>query len=288
MESGGKGQNPEEEGAATGEVRPVADNILYEEDQTFKVRLFNFDGPLELLLHLIRKHKYDIYDIPIASILKDYLEVIEAIQELDIDHAGDFLVMAATLAQIKSRMLLPKPVLEGEESGVDPREELVRRLLEYERFREAADAMAGRPLLGREVFARDRAEGPPEGAEVPDAPIEADLLHLILAFKEVLKEASEEFVHEVRRQRMTTTEAISELLERFNELRPGESIAFRELFHGRPQKARMIALFMGILELVKMKAIRIRQVAAFGEIRVFTASEEEINSTPDLFLKDGG
>lgn len=259
------------------------EGILYEEDQTYKVRLLNFDGPLELLLHLIRKHKYDIYDIPIASILKDYLETLEAMRELDIDLAGDFLVMAATLTQIKSKMLLPKPVLEGEE-GVDPRAELVRRLIEYERFREAAQALAVRPMLGREVFARARSEEVPDGAANAEAPIEAELLHLIMAFKEVLKEASEEFVHEVRRQRMTTTEAVAELLERFATLAPGESMAFRELFAGKPSRSRLIALFMGLLELVKAKALRIRQNAAFGEITISPASEvEEPSKTPDLF-----
>lgn len=263
-------------------------SILYEADQTYNVRLANFDGPLELLLHLIRKHKYDIYDIPIAAMLKEYLAAIEQLQEFDIDLAGEFLVMAATLAQIKSRMLLPKPGegAEGEE-GIDPRAELVRRLLEYERFREAADALAMRPMLGREVFARPPTEGTPEGVEKPDSPVEADLLQLIIAFRDVLKDAPEEFVHEVSRQRMTTTEAVTELLERFESLAPGQSLAFRELFAGRPDKSRMIALFMGLLELVKMRALRLRQAVAFGEIRLFptSAEEEEAPKTPDLFTE---
>ncbi len=260
--------------------------ILYEEDQTYKVRLTNFDGPMELLLHLIRKHKYDIYDIPIAAILKQYLEAIEEMKDLDFDLAGEFLVMAATLAQIKSRMLLPRPQPEGEDGseGQDPRAELVRRLLVYERFREAAEELSERPLLGREIFARAPRTEPPEGFERPDAPIEANLLHLLLAFREVLKEASEEFVHEVSRQRMTTTEAIAELLERFESLKPGEALPFRDLFPGRPQKQRVIALFMGLLELVKMRAIRIRQDAAFGDIRISpTAGEADTGPEQDLF-----
>lgn len=286
-----EGISGEEAPAPAPGVAPEA-GMLYEADQTFNVRLLNFDGPLELLLHLIRKHKYDIYDIPIAAMLKEYLAVIESLQEFDIDLAGEFLVMAATLAQIKSRMLLPRPgVAEEGEEGADPRAELVRRLLEYERFREAADALAMRPILGREVFARAPADGPPEGVERPDTPVEADLLQLIIAFRDVLKEAPEAFVHEVSRQRMTTTEAVTELLERFEGLGPGESLAFRELFAGRPDKARLIALFMGLLELVKMKALRIRQALAFGEIRVYptSAEEEEESRTPDLFsvVRDG-
>lgn len=284
-----------QEGEGGGEIREGrADGILYEEDETYKVRLTNFDGPLELLLHLIRKHKYDIYDIPIASILREYIEVIEAMKELDFDLAGEFLVMAATLTQIKSRMLLPRPVTEGEgeEGGTDPRAELVRRLLIYERFREAAEELSGRPLLGREVFARPYSKEPPEGLVRPDAPIEANLMHLLLAFKEVLKEASEEFVHEVSRQRMTTTEAIHELLENFEGLSPGDSLAFRDLFAGKMNKSRVIALFMGILELIKMRAVKVRQINAFGEIRIYPTQGEEIpDGEPDLFSglgKEGG
>lgn len=274
----------ETKGSEEGSGQP--DGILYEEDQTYKVRLTNFDGPLELLLHLIRKHKYDIYDIPIASILRDYLDVIEAMKELDFDLAGEFLVMAATLTQIKSRMLLPRPGQsgEGEEEGADPRAELVKRLLIYERFREAAEGLSGRPLLGQQVFARPQSKEPPEGMERPDAPIEASLMHLLLAFKEVLKEASEEFVHEVSRQRMTTTEAVQELLEKFEGLGEGESLAFKDLFTGKMQKQRVIALFMGILELIKMRAVRVRQINAFGEIRIYpTQGDEAQLNAPDLF-----
>lgn len=252
-------------------------SILYEEDQTYMVRLIGFEGPLELLLHLIRKHKYDIYDIPIASILREYLQVIEALQELNIDLAGDFLVMAATLAQIKSRMLLPRhdEGMEGAEDGQDPRAELVRRLLEYERFREAASSLEGLPVIGRDVFLRDHPPGLPEGVDArPEAPIDANLIHLLLAFKEVLKEASEDFVHEVTRRRMTTPEAMADILDRFAELPPGAAILFRDLFAGAPQRDRVVALFMGILELIRIRAIRVTQDVAFGEIHILATPAE--------------
>ena len=147
-------------------------SILYEEDQTYMVRLMGFEGPLELLLHLIRKHKYDIYDIPIASILREYLEVLEAMQELNLDLAGEFLVMAATLAQIKSRMLLPRHTEgeEGDDEGLDPRAELVRRLLDYERYREAATSLETLPHLGRDVFSREIRRGRPRAWRCPRRP----------------------------------------------------------------------------------------------------------------------
>lgn len=250
------------------------DSILYQEDDTYKLRLEGFDGPMELLLLLIRKHKYDIYDIPIAKILKDYLAVIEAMEELDLDLAGEFLVMASTLAQIKSRMLLPKPSEEEGEDGEDPRAELVRRLLEYERFREAAKGLEERPWLGRDVFARDK-EDSADQVEKTEAPIEADLFHLLVAFKEVLKEASEEFVHEVSRKRMTTQEAVLEILEHFQGLEPGSSLGFRDLFPKGASKGKVVGLFMGILELLRNGAIKIRQNVAFGDIRITSTSEEE-------------
>ncbi|TAL16376.1 segregation/condensation protein A [bacterium] len=249
--------------------------LLFGEDNTYLVRLEGFEGPLELLLHLIRKHKYDIYDIPIAAILVEYLAVIEALQEFDIDLAGEFLVMAATLAQIKSRMLLPRPALpEEEEEGGDPRAELVRRLLDYERFREAALGLAGQPLLGRDVFLRPQNQEEKKALR-PEPPIETNLYSLLVAFREVLRDAPEEFIHEVSRDRMTTQEAMTELLDRFRLLGDGESIEFHELFSGPPRRDRIVALFMGLLELVKMSAIKIWQPVAFGEIRIMAVSIEE-------------
>ncbi|GAB4262224.1 MAG: segregation/condensation protein A [Deferrisomatales bacterium] len=251
------------------------DGILYEDGQVYKVRLEGFEGPLDLLLHLIRKHRYDIYDIPIAAILEEYLQVLEVMRDLDLDVAGEFLVMAATLAEIKSRMLLPAPEEPEEEDGVDPRAELVRRLVEYERMKEALRALEARPLLGREVFLR-----PPEAAdldevEAPDAPLEVDLYQLLVAFKELLDEAPEEFVHEVVRQRVSLQDAIQEVLEHFERLPAGMSLSFRDLFPPRPSRDRVVVTFLALLELIRLRAVRVAQAGPFGEIRLYAIPAQE-------------
>ncbi|MHB8764776.1 MAG: segregation and condensation protein A [Deferrisomatales bacterium] len=246
------------------------DGILFGDGQTYQVRLEGFEGPLDLLLHLIRKHRYDIYDIPIAKILEAYLEALDALRELDLDGAGEFLVMAATLAEIKSRMLLPVPGDdEGGEEGVDPRAELVRRLVEYERIRAAALALELRPVLGREVFARTFRAPDLDEIESPDAPFQVDLYQLLVAFKELLNQAPEEFVHDVTRQRVSIQEAIQDVLEVFQRVPPGTGVAFRDLFPPRPGRDRVVATFLALLELVRLRAIRVVQAVAFGEIRVY-------------------
>lgn len=248
--------------------------ILREEGEIYKVCLEGFDGPLDLLLHLIRKHRFDVYDIPIARILKEYLDVLDAMRELNLDVAGEFLVMAATLAEIKSRMLLPKPEEIEEEEGNDPRAELVRRLIEYERMREAAQQLECRPLLGREVFARTWRSPDLDDAAPDQPPLELDLYQLLLAFKEVLANAPEEVVHEVTRERLSAKDAMEEILNNFQGLPEGMSLSFWELFPPRPTKERIVATFLAILELVRLRAIRIVQVAAFGELRIYAVPSD--------------
>lgn len=254
----------------------ASEGILFQEDQIYKVRLEGFEGPLDLLLHLIRKHRYDVHDIPIARILQEYLAVLDAMLELDLDVAGEFLVMAATLAHIKSRVLLPNPTVETEdEEGQDPRSELVQRLLEYERFREAAGTLEQLPILGRDVFARTWRAADLDEVEAPEAPIEADLYELLLAFHELLKEAPEEFVEDVVRQRVSIQEVIQEVLGHFEKLPAGVGLAFRDLFPPRPTRDRIVATFLALLELVRLRAVRIQQAVAFGEIRVHAVPAEE-------------
>jgi segregation and condensation protein A len=243
--------------------------ILYEDGQTYKVRLEGFEGPLDLLLHLIRKHRFDVYDIPIARILQEYLQVLEVMRELDLDVAGEFLVMAATLAEIKSRLLLPTGGELEDEEGEDPRAELVRRLVEYERMREAARQLEDRPWLGRDVFARTWRSPDLDEVESPDALYEVDLFQLLVAFKGLLDEAPEEFVHEVVRERISIQDAIQELLEQFGRLPPGMGISFRDLFPPRPARARVVATFLALLELVRLRALRVVQAGAFGDLRVY-------------------
>lgn len=249
--------------------------ILYEENQTYKVRLEGFDGPLDLLLHLIRKHRYDVYDIPIARILRDYLAVLDVMRELDLDVAGEFLLMAATLTQIKSKLLLPVAAPDGDDGeGPDPRAELTQRLLEYERFRQAAGDLEALALLGRDVFARTwRSEELDEASQV-EAPLEGDLYGLLLAFHELLKGAPEEFVEDVARQRISLQEAIHEILDRFEGLDPGQGLSFRDLFAPRPTKDRVVATFLALLELIRLRAVRVQQADAFGEIRIHAVPAE--------------
>ncbi len=248
--------------------------ILVGDQAGYRVRLEGFEGPLDLLLHLIRKHRYDIYDIPIARILEEYLAVLDTMRVLDLDVASEFLVMAATLAEIKSRMLLPKPQ-EDEEEGEDPRAELVRRLLEYERMRAAAERLADRPVLGREVFARSFRAPELDEVEHPDAPIEADLFRLLLAFRDVLEEAPETFVEDVARERISIQEAMQEILEIFETAPAGAGLAFQDLFPPRTSRTRLVTTFLAVLELVRLRALRVMQVTPFGEIRLFAVLMEE-------------
>jgi len=249
--------------------------ILFEENQTYKVRLEGFEGPLDLLLHLIRKNRFDIYDIPIAAILQEYLAVLGVMGELNLDVAGEFLLMAATLAHIKSKMLLPVPEEPGDEEGPDPRAELVRRLVEYERIKEAARQLEALPLLGKDVFARTWRAPDLDALEQPDALLEADLYDLLLAFQGLLRDAPEEFVHDVVRQRVSIQEAIQEILEQLQSLPPGVGVSFRDLFPPRPTRDRLVATFLALLELLRLRAVRVMQSVAFGEIRVHAVAAEE-------------
>ena len=170
-----------------------------EEQDAYRVKLEVFEGPMDLLLHLIKKNEIDIYDIPIALITQQYLEYLELMKQLNIDIAGEFLVMAAELMHIKSKMLLPKPEFEEEEEeGPDPREELVRRLIEYQQFKEAAEQLRERELLGRDVFIRGAtAQDWVEIAGDSIAPL--SLFHLIEAFQKLLEKVPGEVQMEVDR-----------------------------------------------------------------------------------------
>lgn len=227
-----------------------------------EVRLDSFEGPLDLLLHLIRKNQMDIYDIEISKITSQYLEVIEKMKALDLDIAGDFLVMAATLLQIKSRLLLPLADPEEEEEEEDPRAELVRRLLEYQRYKDAADRFRDLPQIGRDFFLRG---SPEENGEAED-PLqfeEGNVYLLLEAFGRLLKEAPEEIVHQVMQDRISVTQRITEVLEL---LRDRELVAFRDLFPDGAGKSALVVTLLAMLELVKMKMVTISQTHRFGDI----------------------
>lgn len=232
------------------------------EEYTVKVDIF--EGPLDLLLHLIKQNQLDIYDIPIALITEQYLEYIRIMKVLDLTIAGEFLVMAATLMYIKSRMLLPTSVEDEEEEGVDPRAELVERLVEYKRFKEAAFHLSHQPLLGRDVFIRPTQEIEAEAGE-----IEADLFHLIDALRELLKRQEVDDFHEITLERITLREKIRELYERLHEV--GEAVPFSKLFAPLASRVELIITFLALLELIRSGMLRAYQRNAFGPLWVTRA-----------------
>jgi len=241
----------------------VEDNSRLEEKTGYTFRLEGFEGPLDLLLHLIQKNELDIFNIPIALITEQYLEYLQLMKVLNLDVAGEYLLMASTLLHIKSRMLLPRSSQEEEEEEEDPRAELVRRLLEYQKYKRAAGELEKRPLLDRDVFIRLT---PTESQAPEEERIEVNLFELLEAFQEVLKRVKPEAVHEVTLEHLSVEDKIVEimaLLEREN-----RSMAFHRLFPEQPSRRVVVVTLLAILELVKMKRIRIFQMAPFETIRI--------------------
>ena len=230
-----------------------------------------------MLLHLIRKDEVDIYDIPVARIAEQYLEYIDLMTELNLEVAGEFLVMAATLAQIKSRMLLPPAEGEGIEEGVDPRMQLVERLLEYKKFKEAAEDLGARENLWRDVFVRS-AKGAWEDSEEPkdEALFNFGLIDLLDAFKRVLANVPAGKFHDVGGEGVSITDRINQILEKLS----GEkSLTFDGLFEGGLTRAQVVVTFLALLELARIRAVKIFQAEEFGVIRIMKAVSEDGPST---------
>jgi segregation and condensation protein A len=248
---------------------------------SYEIHLENFDGPLDLLLHLIKKNEMDVYDIPMADITKQYLGILDTMKTLNLDVAGEFLLMAATLLHIKSKMLLPKIVEdELEEEEEDPRAELVRRLLEYQKYKEVSLTLESKPQLGRDLFARVSAE--PEVMENAEAGFVAvGLFDLVEALKEVMKENPEQAVHEVNMEQLSVTDRINTIL---SQLQGQESIAFTDLFIGGLKRTEVIVTFLALLELVKLRLVRFMQNVRHGSIWIFPAVS--IKESDDLDLGD--
>lgn len=227
-----------------------------------QIRTENFSGPLDLLLHLIKSHEMDIYDIRIVEITEQYLQIIEQMQQLDLDIAGEFLLMAATLVHIKSRMLLPVSDDIGEEDE-DPRAELVKRLLEYQRYKDAAELFQQLPQLERDIFSAqfqcpDAGESDSEENEIP-----IGLYQLADAFHQLLKEKPPEVFHEVIRESLSVADYIERIVER---LLQQKRLSFREIFSAESSRNQLIVTFLATLELVKMHIVSIDQVDDFSEI----------------------
>ena len=230
---------------------------------SIEISLQNFDGPLDLLLHLIRSNEMDIYDIQMVEITEQYLSVIEQMKQLNLDVAGEFLLMAATLIHIKSKMLLPvEEEIEGEEEELDPRAELVRRLLEYQRYKDAANSLEELPCLDRDVFLRNFVE-PSIETEPEEGGVAIGIYQLASAFHALLKQAKVEYVHEVTREQLSVADCIPRLLER---LGSSAKCAFSDFFVKGSSRQEMVVTFLAMLELVKMRMIKISQSAEFQPI----------------------
>jgi len=229
----------------------------------YKVKLENvFEGPMDLLIHLIKKNEVDIYDIPVALITEQYLSYLEWMQLLNIDNVGDFLLMASTLAHIKSRMLLPNHGLEEEEE--DPRLELVRPLAEYLRIRSAAEALASRNLLGETIFTRKaKLKGLIEDDQEM---IQVGLFELIDAFQRMIKKVGKDHSVEVAADEVSVKDRMNDILAVIEEK---GSITFIELFTASAEKRYIIVTFLALLELMKLSLIRAVQSAQSGVIRLF-------------------
>jgi segregation and condensation protein A len=234
-----------------------------EEKSPYTIRLETFEGPLDLLLHLIQKNEMDIFNIPIALITEQYMEYLKWMKTLNLDIAGEYLLMASTLLHIKSKMLLPQNQEDEEEEGEDPRAELVRRLLEYQKYKAAASELINRPMLDRDVFVRLTSQGETQPEEER---IEANLFDLIDALRKALDRVKEEAFHEVILDRLSVEDKVQEILVLLQ--REKRSLPFHLLFSGQASRRVIVITFLAILELVKTKWIRVFQSAPFETIRI--------------------
>ncbi len=234
----------------------------------YKVKLDVFEGPLDLLLYLIKKDEVNIYDIPMSRILEQYLEYIRLMKLLDLNLAGEFIVMAATLLQIKSKMLLPveEHPLEEELEEQDPREELVKKLLEYKKFKEAAMLLRTKEEYRREHFVRTQKETVQDGGVY----FEANLFDLISAFTKALKDVPKELFLEVIKDEFTVEQKVHDILHFLVE-KP--QLILADLFGRAKHKFEAIATFLAILELIRLKEIVIMQKELFGEINIIRNTE---------------
>ncbi len=234
----------------------------------YKIKLDIFEGPLDLLLYLIKKNEVNIYDIPISGILKQYLEYIELMKLLDLNVAGEFIVMAATLMQIKSKMLLPPDETPQEEEleELDPRAELVKRLLEYKQFKEAAYLLREKEEYRREHFVRPQKEI----VHQDEVYFEANLFDLINAFTKALKDVPKELFLEVIKDEFTIEEKVHDIL---HYLVNKQKIYIKDLFRDAKNKFEIIAIFLAILELIRLKEVTILQKGIFEDILIMRNTE---------------
>lgn len=244
------------------------DEPIIPQSSAFEIKLPTFEGPLDLLLHLIKKHELDILDLPVAFVTERYLEYLQMMRELDLDTASEYLLMAATLVQIKSKMLLPQsPATEAfddQDEGYqeDPRAELIRRLLEYQKYKAAAQQLGGRPMSGRDVFPR----GMPAPIAQGVAPLASiDMYRLLDAFQAILKRVNSSAALEVTAERITIHERMTQLSDL---LRLRRTCTFDELFEGARTRYEVVVTFLAVLEMTKLRMTRIYQADPQSQLHV--------------------
>lgn len=238
---------------------------LYIPPDALEIILEAFEGPLDLLLYLIKRQNLDILDIPIAQITMQYIEYIELMKEMRLELAGEYLVMAATLAEIKSRLLLPKPELEEEEAD-DPRADLIRRLQEYERFKQAAEDINEIPRMERDFYVVS-ANQPDLKKERPLP--EVELKELLLALQDVMKQVALNESHHIEKEALSIRERMTEVLSKINSHSYTE---FATLFSYKEGKLGVVVTFIAVLELLKQAMIELVQTEAFGTIHLKAVS----------------
>jgi segregation and condensation protein A len=248
--------------------QPAADAGFESQLDAIRIRLESFEGPLDLLVHLIRKNRLNVHDIPIALVTEQYLQYLDLMQELNLDVAGEFIVMAATLIHIKSRMLLPRPdpAQDAADEAEDPRDALVRRLLEHEKFKAAADLLHDRETLRGAQWARPDARVEAIAGEEYEPELEVDLFSLLTAFRAVLERARERPPMVLPAEQISIEARIEQLLERLSET---EACGFADLFDDAATRGDLIVTFLALLEMIRLRLVRVFQSAQFGAIRLY-------------------
>jgi segregation and condensation protein A len=243
-------------------------------EATYRVTLPVFEGPLDLLLHLVQKHELAITDLPVSFITEKYLEYISMMRVLQIDIASEYLVMAATLVHLKSKTMLPPDPTQAGEDGIDgeeldPREELIRRLLEYQKYKDAGEKLGARDVAGRDVFVRP----PLPAVATEDGPLaEFSVFKLIEAFQGVLSKAKVKVQHEVTADRITITERIHELVE---VMRYRPKVQFEEIFEGATTRFDYVITFLALLEMTRLRMTRVYQSEPYAPIHIELSVTDE-------------
>ena len=267
-------EHPETQGSPSEAPEPAGEGFIVDEatDEVLRVHLDKFQGPFEVLLYLIRAQEVDIFDIPIVKITDQYLRFLEMMQEDDLDVTGEFLVMAATLIQIKSKMLLPAEADPDDEEfeEEDPRLELVEKLLEYRRYREVTERLQALEEARAAWFTRNATPRIDSSEDDEEELVEMSVYDLVTAFRGVLRYITDDLVHTIEGEEFSVDEKIEYIEDRL--AREG-SVSWRELFEKCRSRLELVCYFLAILELCRMGRVRAHQHGAFGEIRLFPVPE---------------